>query len=186
MNKMINLEQTAGLAMAHFPDRSFCGIKEILVPIDLTLQCRKAMDQAVNVAKLWNSHVTLLHVYQPPYNLSYLRGSHVHEAIEEHRQNSKQIFRRFGKELSEKWPTCSTEFRQGALCDEIAKAANDLHADLMIIGTHGNKWLQRMAYGSEAEAIVRRASCPVLVVREYDNMVFPLSTVAKAMFAEAN
>ena len=52
---------------------------------------------------------------------------------------------------------------------QIAKAANDLHADLMIIGTHGNKWLQRMAYGSEAEAIVRRASCPVWVVREYDN-----------------
>lgn len=120
------------------------------------------------------------------YNLSYLRGSHVHEAIEEHRQNSEHLFRRFGEELREKWPNCSTEFRQGALCDEIAKAANDLHSDLMIIGTHGNKWLQRMADGSEAEAIVRRASCPVLVVREYDNMVFPLSTVAKAMFAEAN
>jgi universal stress protein A len=36
----------------------------------------------------------------------------------------------------------------------------------MIIGTHSDKWFQRIAYGSDTGAIIRRATCPVLVLRE--------------------
>ena len=47
----------------------------------------------------------------------------------------------------------------------ILDAADDLPADLIVVGTHGKKGLSRLALGSVAEAVVRRAACSVLVVR---------------------
>jgi nucleotide-binding universal stress UspA family protein len=51
---------------------------------------------------------------------------------------------------------------------EILQVAAQLKADLVIVGTHGRTGLERMVVGSVAEHVVRRASCPVLVVREKD------------------
>jgi nucleotide-binding universal stress UspA family protein len=48
----------------------------------------------------------------------------------------------------------------------ILQTAADLAADLVIVGTHSRKGIERLVMGSVAEAVVRGASCPVLVVRE--------------------
>lgn len=48
---------------------------------------------------------------------------------------------------------------------EIAQLATDLDADLVVIGTHGRRGFRRLLLGSVAEAVVRLAHCPVLVVR---------------------
>jgi nucleotide-binding universal stress UspA family protein len=49
--------------------------------------------------------------------------------------------------------------------EEIAQLAADVEADLVVIGTHGRRGLTRVMLGSVAEATVRLAPCPVLVVR---------------------
>jgi nucleotide-binding universal stress UspA family protein len=53
----------------------------------------------------------------------------------------------------------------GNAADVIVEMASDLLAALVVVGTHGRTGLQRMVMGSVAEAVVRRAGCPVLVVR---------------------
>ena len=55
--------------------------------------------------------------------------------------------------------------REGKPAHAIAELAADLHADLIIVGTHGRHGLERFLMGSVAEGVVRTASCPVLVVR---------------------
>jgi len=52
---------------------------------------------------------------------------------------------------------------------EIAQLASDLDADLIVIGTHGRRGFRRLLLGSVAEAVVRLAHCPVLVVRPKDH-----------------
>lgn len=47
----------------------------------------------------------------------------------------------------------------------IVQLAADVEADLIIVGTHGRGWLAHFLLGSVAEGVVRRAPCPVLVVR---------------------
>jgi nucleotide-binding universal stress UspA family protein len=47
----------------------------------------------------------------------------------------------------------------------IVQTAADLFADVVVIGTHGRTGVQRLVWGSVAESVVRRADCPVLVVR---------------------
>lgn len=145
-------------------DRSFSGIKEILLPIEFTEENRQAIDDAVNLAQLWGAQLTLLHVYQKPYNLCYLRGPHICDAIEAHRKCTEEILRLLTEGVNERYANCRAELRQGNYGDEIVKAANELQTDLLIISIHGNKWWRRIAYGSETEAIVRRAPCPVLVL----------------------
>jgi len=147
-------------------NRRLHEIREILVLTDLTVESRKAITYAVTVAQTWNAHLTLLHVYKEPHNLQYMRGSHVCEAIVGQRQYSKNALELLGEQAKKQYANCDTEFRDGTLCEEIANSVRDLQADLMIIGTHENRWFQRIAYGSDAEAIIRLAPCPVLVVRE--------------------
>jgi nucleotide-binding universal stress UspA family protein len=53
----------------------------------------------------------------------------------------------------------------GVPFDEIAKAATEWEADLIVIATHGYTGLKHVLLGSTAERVVRHAPCPVLVVR---------------------
>jgi nucleotide-binding universal stress UspA family protein len=55
--------------------------------------------------------------------------------------------------------------RVGAPSDEIVTLAKELDADLVIVGTHGRLGVKRLLLGSVAEAVVRKATCPVLVVK---------------------
>jgi universal stress protein A len=142
------------------------GIKEILVPTDLTEGSRQTIDYAVRFARSSDAHLTLLHVYEQSYNLCYLRGSHVYDAIEEYRKVQEHTFQQLGEEIREDYGNCSTAFRQGWHGNEILNVASELRTDLMIIGVHSDKWYQRIAYGSDATAIIRGATCPVLVLRE--------------------
>lgn len=46
----------------------------------------------------------------------------------------------------------------------IQRAADDWHADLIVMGTHGRRGVRRMVLGSVAERVLRCATCPVLLV----------------------
>lgn len=58
-----------------------------------------------------------------------------------------------------------THQRTGAPADEIVQLAVDLEADLVMVGTHSRRGIERLVLGSVAERVVRIAPCPVLVVR---------------------
>ena len=55
--------------------------------------------------------------------------------------------------------------RTGDARDMILQVAKEVHADSIVIGTHGRRGISRALLGSVAEAIVRTAPCPVLTVR---------------------
>jgi nucleotide-binding universal stress UspA family protein len=58
-----------------------------------------------------------------------------------------------------------SHLRLEAQAEEIAQIAADLEADVVVVGTHGRRGIARLLLGSVAEAVVRLAPCPVLVVR---------------------
>jgi nucleotide-binding universal stress UspA family protein len=47
----------------------------------------------------------------------------------------------------------------------IMDLAKELHADMIVLGTHGKRGLERLLLGSVAEQVLRRATCPVLTVK---------------------
>ncbi len=59
----------------------------------------------------------------------------------------------------------TTHVRHADAAEAIAQLASDIEADLVVVGTHGHRGLERLLLGSVAEGVVRLAPCPVLVVR---------------------
>ena len=53
----------------------------------------------------------------------------------------------------------------GEAASEIVRVARERQVDLIVISSHGRSGLGRILFGSTAEAVVRHASCPVLVVK---------------------
>jgi Universal stress protein family len=56
-------------------------------------------------------------------------------------------------------------FRRGSPAQNVAQLAADLDADLVIVGSHGHRGIERFFLGSVAERISRLAHCPVMIVR---------------------
>lgn len=56
---------------------------------------------------------------------------------------------------------------------EVAQVASDIDAELVVVGTHGRRGLRHFLLGSVAEAVVRLAPCPVLVVRPRAEAAMP-------------
>jgi nucleotide-binding universal stress UspA family protein len=61
-----------------------------------------------------------------------------------------------------------THTRLGSAVETLLQTCVDYDADLLIVGTHGRRGLDRMLLGSVAEALVRKARCPVMVARTKD------------------
>jgi nucleotide-binding universal stress UspA family protein len=54
---------------------------------------------------------------------------------------------------------------EGDPAAEILRVAAESDCDVIMMGTHGRTWMARVLMGSVAEQVVRRATCPVLVVK---------------------
>jgi nucleotide-binding universal stress UspA family protein len=60
---------------------------------------------------------------------------------------------------------CFTYARFGKPAAEILRLAEEVGADLIVVGSHGHTGLRRLLLGSTSERVVREAGCPVLVAR---------------------
>jgi nucleotide-binding universal stress UspA family protein len=147
-----------------FVTQSRFGIKEILVPTDLTKYSRSVIGYAMSLGRIFGAHLTLLHVYQEPYSVDYLRGPQTCDAVIKHRRGAEAALAALAAEVRENRVACSSEFRYGAFCEEIEKAAEN--RDLIVISTHQYGWLGRLAYGCDAKRILHHTHCPILIVSE--------------------
>jgi len=66
----------------------------------------------------------------------------------------------------------AVEFRveEGSPADMILAVAEETHADLIVMGTHGRSGFRRLLMGSVAEAVNRKARCPVVTIRAPENL----------------
>ncbi|HEX2658474.1 MAG TPA: universal stress protein [Polyangia bacterium] len=64
------------------------------------------------------------------------------------------------------WAEVEVVVRPLAIGESIVARADELHADLIVMGTHGRTGVKRMVLGSVADHVVRHAPCPVLTMRE--------------------
>jgi nucleotide-binding universal stress UspA family protein len=110
---------------------------------------------------LGGAHVELLHVLHAPPNIpsELLDGEVVrdlNEAAEAMIAKQAEMLRARGVEVR-------TSVRAG-LAENLAEHACALHADLLVVGTHGRKGAAHFFLGSVAERTIRTAPCPVVVV----------------------
>jgi nucleotide-binding universal stress UspA family protein len=60
--------------------------------------------------------------------------------------------------------TIQTLVREGEFADAILKAAKEVHADIIVIGSHSQKWLEKIVMGSVTEKVLNHTTLPLFVV----------------------
>ena len=149
---------------------SLFRLKKILVPIDFSDCSKKALQYAIPLARQHEAALTLLYVAPPP---NFVGGEYTgieYARLEDDQAASggKQLDALVANEVHGEVPA-ETLVRPGMPVVEILEAARALPADLIVISTHGRTGLKHVLLGSVAEDVVRRAPCPVLVVREHEH-----------------
>ena len=144
-------------------------LKRILVPIDFSDCSRKALRYAIPLAREHAGAITLLYVVPPAYASGEYGGIDYALLQAQMRESgAKELSRLAIDEVQAQVPADSL-VRLGAPAVEIVAVAGELDIDAIVIGTHGRTGLKHVMLGSVAESVVRRAPCPVLVVKEREH-----------------
>ncbi|MEI6756677.1 MAG: universal stress protein [Chlorobium sp.] len=138
-------------------------IKKIICPVDFSGLSRKALKYANEFARLSNGEVFLVGVIENDPTITYSHG------LEKERAESEQKLADLIEEEQMAGIVADYVIYEGFPEECILDYAKRQEADIIIMGSHGRRGLKRMILGSVAEHIVRRAPCPVLVVKENEH-----------------
>ena len=141
-------------------------IQQILVPVDPANDCRVSIEYAIGLASIFGSTVVLVHFYQEQY---VLEGSLHPRNCDVFKLQRRKVFADFTDLLQkarDRYPKSVGYFEYGNPDHDVCKIARQLNADLLVLGTHKDRWLERVFSGRHADRILADAPCPVLVVRE--------------------
>jgi universal stress protein A len=160
------------LEAASCPPRPAFTIKQVLVPVDFSECSKKALQYAVVLAREHKAAITLLYV-EP--TTSYALGEYGginYAALEgDLRANADRDLATLVVDEVRGVVPADTITRSGAPPEAIIDVAKKLPADIIVIATHGRTGLKHVLLGSVAEHVVRKAPCPVLVVREQEREI---------------
>jgi nucleotide-binding universal stress UspA family protein len=141
-------------------------IRRILCPTDFSSFSRRAFDHALPLAAWYEAALKVLHVLPgsviPASEVAYigspmLLDPGLREAAATELSGLVAPAARAGIHAE-------ALLREGKTAAEILRAAHELPADLIVMGTHGRTGFERWVLGSVAETVLRRAPCPVLTV----------------------
>jgi nucleotide-binding universal stress UspA family protein len=150
------------VAMSIFPTR-------ILLATDGSEEAQLAALRAVDIAENTDSELHVVHIGVIPTFLESYPGTlgyerKLYEQIEE---ESRELLRKESWRVRVAGGTVAgAHLRMGVVVDlEIVALAKDLGVDLIVMGCRGHRGIRRAIEGSISDAVIRRAPCPVLVVR---------------------
>jgi nucleotide-binding universal stress UspA family protein/quercetin dioxygenase-like cupin family protein len=138
------------------------GIQTILHPTDFSQNSRHAFQSACALARDNRATLIILHVMLP--SVSPVLGQRLADPS---RSAESQ-----GSTAALPWPqpsdpkfTIEHRVAEGDAAEEILRLGASLKCDMIVMGTHGRTGLGRLLVGSVAEEVLRKATCPVLVVK---------------------
>jgi nucleotide-binding universal stress UspA family protein len=143
------------------------ALKRILVPIDFSMHSKNALKYAIPFAVQFSASIDLIYVVEPTiYPADFSIGQIGFPNVEEElrTRGSNELDELMEKEIANRVPARRV-VRTGKPFYEILQYAEEENSDLIVIATHGHTDVEHMLFGSTAEKVVRRAPCPVLVVR---------------------
>lgn len=140
------------------------AIKKILCPVDGSEFSRRALRHAAGLASWYEAELTALSVRSRIVPTGpWLEGPVAPILPEEDPQAGGEGLGAFVASAVGSFPTRILT-RGGPVVGEILSAADEMQADLIVIGTHGTSGFERLLLGSVTEKVLRKAKCPVLTV----------------------
>jgi len=145
-------------------------IQHILMATDFSSCAQEALKQAVSLAQGLKAKITLLNIFETffPYGDTPSAGDSpgVYRWLENIKNEEKRKLRLTAEIVSREGVEVALLYKEGNPSAEIIRTAQEINADVIVLGTHGRKGFSHALMGSVAERVARHAPCPVLIVRE--------------------
>jgi nucleotide-binding universal stress UspA family protein len=150
------------------------AIERILVGVDGSPQSTEACHLAIELARGYNATLTALHVAVPiPPSRSLSPADYI-RAEDAARTRGADLLKAVGT-LTGGLVPFAAELEFGDPATAICRRAQELDADLIVVGSRGLGTLSRLLLGSVSSAVAQRAPCSVLVVRQRGTPAPPAS-----------
>ena len=146
-------------------------LEKILVPTDLSEHSEHALRHAAALAELTGAELIVFHVVEKfmDHSLLYSDVWPFQKPVKDYyRELEERTAHRLSERLDEiagGGPAFRVIVTTGLPAAEIAVVAESEGVDLLVIATHGRSGIAQALLGSTTEKVLRRAGCPVLVVR---------------------
>lgn len=149
-------------------------MKKVLIALDYNPTAQKVAEMGYYIAKAMNAQSVLLHVIPGATYYSYLNYSpimgfegfsnldKIQTDVEELKKVAKEYLDKSKKHLGEE--TIQIAVKNGDSGETILDTAKEVKADIIVMGTHSRRGLEKILMGSVAEYVLHHTSIPVLII----------------------
>lgn len=150
-------------------------MKKILIAIDYNPTAQKIAETGYELAKAMNAQIVLMHVvadytYYSSLDYSPIMGFDTFSNLGMIQANTVPQLQNAANEFLEKTKThlgdnsIQTLVKDGDSGDAIIEAANNLKADVIVMGSHSRRGLDKILMGSVAEKVMRHSKIPLFII----------------------
>jgi nucleotide-binding universal stress UspA family protein len=150
-------------------------MKKVLIALDYNPTAQKVAEVGFSMAKAMHAEVTLLHVisdlmyyssteYSPIMGFGgYMNMDSLQlDSIDGLKKATQHFLDKSKRHLGDK--TIQTLIKEGDFAESILNAAKELHADIIVMGSHSRKWLENIVMGSVTEKVLHHTSIPLFII----------------------
>lgn len=172
-------------------------LNNILVPTDYSNNAQAAFNYALSIAEEWNAEVKVIHIYSDYMPVAPLSDPLIipsGESEEEIEQRLKdfvdEMIENIGGDVKTK-VHITTEIAEGTPIEVLVEKSKDGEADLIVMGTTGEKSVGEIFFGSVATGVSQKAYCPVMLIpggynfKPIKNMVYACNIQEENMIETA-
>lgn len=149
--------------------------QKVLIALDYDPTAQKVAEVGYSMAKAMGAEVILLHVISEPVYYATTEYSPIMgytgfmdmnpvqlNNVEGLIKASEDFLDKIKEHLGDK--TITTRVKDGNYAETILKTANELKVDIIALGTHGRKWLEKIVIGSVTEEVLNHSSIPLFII----------------------
>jgi len=143
--------------------------KQILCPVDGSPTSNCGMNEAIRLAKDQNAKLRFLHVIDTYFPVMDMAGDlNVVYMADILRENGEKSLKKAEEAAHKAGVTADSKIVEaigGRVSEFVVSEVEEWPADLVVMGTHGLRGIERLVMGSDAQTVVRTSPVPVLLVR---------------------
>ena len=150
-------------------------MKKVLIALDYEPSAQKIAETGYALAKGMNAEIVLLHVlsdagYYSSLNYFPVMGYEGFNNLNTLPVENVDVLRNTGQEFLDKSKqhlkddTITTIIKEGDFAESIIATATEINADVIVMGSHGRRGLDKMLMGSVAERVLHKSVIPLFII----------------------
>jgi nucleotide-binding universal stress UspA family protein len=151
------------------------NMKKVLIAMDYDPTAQRVAEKGFKLAKSMNAQVTLLHViadetyyssleYSPILGFDGFSNAQFFQVINIDGLKKASLYYLDNMKLHLGDSSIQVLVEEGKLADAILKTANKIQADVIVMGSHSRKWLEKIVMGSVTEEVLNHTQIPLFII----------------------